>query len=66
MSENAKVSIRNHRKDGNNAIKKLEKEKEITIDESKKGQDEVQKLTDSFISKIEELFKAKESEVMKI
>jgi len=66
MADNAKVSIRNHRRDGNNAIKKLEKDKEITIDESKKGQESVQKLTDTFIAKVDELFKAKEAEVMKI
>ena len=66
MAENAKVAIRNHRKDGNNAIRRLEKEKEISIDESKKGQEEIQKLTDQFISKVDELFKAKEAEIMKI
>jgi ribosome recycling factor len=66
MTDNAKVSIRNHRKDGNNSIKKLEKDKEITSDESKAGQDEVQKRTDSFVAKAEELFKNKESEVMKV
>jgi len=66
MTDNAKVSIRNHRKDGNNSIKKLEKDKEITSDESKSAQDEVQKLTDNFVVAIESLFKAKEIEVMKV
>ena len=66
MTDNAKISVRNHRKDGNNAIKKLEKDKEITSDESKSGQDEVQKITDSFVIAIDTLFKAKEIEVMKV
>ena len=66
MTDNAKVSVRNHRKDGNNSVKKLEKEKEITSDESKSAQDSVQKTTDSFVQIIDELFKAKEIEVMKV
>ena len=53
MVEHAKVSIRNVRKDGNDKIKKLEKDKEISEDESKKGQDQIQKLTDEHISKID-------------
>lgn len=66
MGEDAKVAIRNIRKDSNNRVKKLEKDKEITQDESKKAQDEVQKITDEFISKVDETFKNKEIEVMKV
>lgn len=66
MGEKAKVAIRNVRQDSNNAIKKLEKDKEITEDISKKGQDEIQKYTDEFVKKIDEMVKAKEEEVMKI
>jgi ribosome recycling factor len=66
MTDNAKISIRNHRKDGNNSVKKLEKDKEITSDESKSGQDEVQKLTDKYTNGCDELFKSKESEIMKV
>jgi len=66
MTDNAKISIRNHRKDANNSIKKLEKDKEITSDESKSAQDEVQKITDSFVATVDALFKAKEIEVMKV
>lgn len=66
MGEKAKVGIRNIRQDSNNAIKKLEKDKEITEDISKKGQDEIQKYTDEFVKKIDEMVKAKEEEVMKI
>lgn len=66
MGEKAKVAIRNVRQDSNNAIKKLEKDKEITEDISKKGQDEIQKYTDEFVKKIDEMVKVKEEEVMKI
>lgn len=66
MGEKAKVAIRNVRQDSNNAIKKLEKDKELTEDISKKGQDEIQKYTDEFVKKIDEMVKAKEEEVMKI
>lgn len=66
MGEKAKVGIRNVRQDSNNAIKKLEKDKEITEDISKKGQDEIQKYTDEFVKKIDEMVKAKEEEVMKV
>jgi ribosome recycling factor len=66
MGEDAKVAIRNIRKDSNNRVKKLEKDKEITQDESKKAQDEVQKITDEFIFKVDETFKNKEIEVMKV
>lgn len=66
MGEKAKVAIRNVRQDNNNAIKKLEKDKEITEDISKKSQEEIQKYTDEFVKKIDEMVKAKEEEIMKI
>ena len=66
MVEHAKVSIRNVRKDGNDKIKKLEKDKEISEDESKKGQEQVQKITDEHISKIDEAFKIKEADILKV
>jgi len=66
MVENAKVSIRNVRKEGNDQIKKLEKEKEISEDESKKAQDQIQKLTDEHITKVDEAFKAKETDILKV
>ena len=50
----------------NNAIKKLEKDKQITEDESKKTQDNVQKTTDEFIKKIDETLKHKEDEILKV
>jgi ribosome recycling factor len=66
FGEKAKVSIRNIRKDANDEIKKLEKDKAITEDESKKGQDEVQKITDSYTAKIDQAVKDKEVELLKI
>lgn len=66
MGEKAKIAVRNIRQDGNNHIKKLEKDKQITEDVSKKAQDDVQKLTDEFVKKIDEMVKHKEEEVMKI
>ncbi len=66
MGEDAKVSIRNDRQKANNDIKKLEKEKEITSDESKSAQDAVQKTTDGFITKIDTTLKEKEAEILKV
>ena len=66
MVENAKVAIRNVRKDGNDKIKKLEKDKEISEDESKKAQDQIQKITDEHISKVDEAFKTKEADILKV
>ncbi len=66
MGENAKVSIRNDRKNANDTIKKLEKDKEITTDESKSAQDNIQKITDKFISNIDSILKDKEAEILKV
>lgn len=66
MTDNAKVAIRNTRKASNDKIKKLEKDKEITSDESKSAQDEIQKITDSYVTKADDTFKAKEAEILKV
>ena len=66
MVEHAKVSIRNVRKDSNNNIKKLEKDKEISEDESKKAHDKIQKLTDEYSLKVDEAFKTKEADILKV
>ncbi len=66
MVEDAKVSVRNDRRKANEAIKKLEKDKEVTQDESKAAQDNIQKLTDKYIAKIDEDAKEKEVEVLKV
>lgn len=66
MVEHAKVSVRNVRKDANDRIKKLEKDKEISEDDSKKAQDQIQKFTDEYIIKVDETFKAKEADILKV
>ena len=64
-AEDAKVGIRNHRKDSNSDIKKLEKDG-TSEDLCKNAEDEVQKLTDSYIRKIDEHLANKEAEIMKV
>lgn len=64
--ENAKVAIRNTRRDIIDKIKKLEKNKEISEDERKLAEDEVQKITDKFINQVDEVTKKKEDELMEI
>lgn len=66
MGEEAKVSIRHTRRDINEEVKKIEKDKAITEDESKKLQDDVQKMTDSFIKVLDEKMAKKEKEVMTV
>jgi ribosome recycling factor len=65
-AENAKVSVRNHRKAGNDSIKKLEKAKDITEDDSRSGQERVQKLTDKYITMIETTLSDKEKEILSV
>ncbi len=65
-AEEAKVAMRNVRRDGNDAIKKLEKAKEITEDESKKGQEDMQKLVDKYIKLVDGAKSSKEKEVMEV
>lgn len=66
MTENGKVAVRNVRRDANDKIKKLEKDKAISEDDSKKGQDKIQKLTDEFVAKCDEAFTQKETDLLKI
>lgn len=64
--EEAKVSLRNIRRDANDEMKKLEKEKHLSEDETKRSIDEVQKITDSFVKRVEEIFSHKEAEIMEV
>ncbi len=66
LGENAKIAIRNIRRDANEFVKKKEKEKEISQDELKKNQEEIQKLTDDFVKEIDTLIEQKEKEIMEI
>ena len=65
-AEDSKVVIRNIRRDANDAIKKMEKKKEITEDDSKEAQGNIQKLTDKKIKLIDEIKAKKEKEVMEV
>lgn len=65
-AEETKVALRNVRRDGNDAIKKMEKAKEITEDEAKKGQEDMQKLLDKYIKMVDTAKAAKEKEVMEV
>jgi ribosome recycling factor len=64
MAEDAKISIRNHRREANDLLKELKQEKEISEDDMYKGQDEVQKITDENIKKIDKVTAEKESEII--
>ena len=66
MAEDHKTAVRNVRRDSNEKLKKMLKDKELSEDDEKNGLAEIQKLTDNYISKIAELAKHKESELMKI
>lgn len=63
-AENAKVAIRNVRRDANQAIKDLVKNKDISTDDEKRGETEVQKLTDQYVAKVDEAAAAKEKELL--
>ncbi len=64
--EDHRTAVRNIRRDGNEAIKKAMKDKKITEDEERGAMDQIQKLTDDEIKKMEEMSKAKEKEVMQV
>lgn len=66
MGEEAKVSVRNARRDGVEKVKKLEKAKEISEDNKKDGEESMQKLADSYVKKVDELCKKKEEDVLKV
>lgn len=66
LAEDNKVAIRNLRRDGNDKIKKLEKDKEISEDDSKKYVDQIQTVTDDYIKKVDEVTASKEKEIMEI
>lgn len=66
MGEDAKIAIRNVRRDSNDTLKQLEKDKEITEDELKRGEKEVQDVTDDFVSKVDQVIADKEKDLMEI
>src|SRR5579863_5305855 len=66
VAEHHRVSVRNIRRDGNESVKALLKDKHITEDEDKRAHDEIQKLTDGYMLKIDQASKTKEKEIMEI
>jgi ribosome recycling factor len=66
VAENHRVSVRNIRRDSNESVKKLLKEKSITEDEDRRAHDEIQKMTDSYMLKLDQAAKAKEKEIIEI
>jgi len=65
-SEESKIAVRNIRRDSNEELKKLEKDEHISEDDVKKEHDEIQRITDSFIKKIDESLEHKEKEIMEV
>lgn len=66
MGEDAKISVRSARRDANDTLKMLEKEKEITEDDLKRTEKDVQQLTDEFVGTIDSVVESKEKEIMEI
>jgi len=66
MAEEYRVSVRNERRDGVEKLKKSEKVREITEDDLKSAEQEVQKMTDSYIKKVDEMLAAKERDIMEV
>lgn len=65
-TEDARIAIRNIRRSANDDIKEFEKEKEISEDDAKRGQEKTQEMTDEFIKKIDETSKAKEKDILEV
>jgi ribosome recycling factor len=65
-AENARVAIRNIRRDANSMLKELLKDKEITEDDSRRGEEDIQKLTDAKVKEVDDLLSAKETDLMEI
>ncbi|MDH3601371.1 MAG: ribosome recycling factor [Candidatus Tectomicrobia bacterium] len=66
IGEDSKIALRNVRRDGNDMLKSLEKDKLVSEDDWHRGQDQVQKITDRYIAQIDEILQSKEHEVMEV
>jgi len=66
VAEHHRVSVRSIRRDANEAVKKLLKDKKVTEDDDKKAHDEIQKMTDAYMSKIDQAAKTKEKDILEI
>jgi ribosome recycling factor len=66
VAEDYRVSVRNHRRDALDLLKSLEKDKEVTEDDVRRGQEKIQEVTKSYIERIDQILKAKEDEIMEV
>ena len=66
IGEDAKIALRNVRREGNETLKDLEKTKDISQDDLRRGQEQVQKITDRFISQVDDVLNAKEHEILEV
>jgi ribosome recycling factor len=66
IAEEARVAVRNHRRDANDKVKGLQKDKKMSEDDAKKAMDQVQKVTDEYSTKIDQLTASKEKDIMTI
>lgn len=66
IGEEAKIALRNVRREGNETLKDLEKTKDISQDDLRRGQEQVQKITDRFISQVDDVLNAKEHEILEV
>lgn len=66
MGEECKIALRNERRDANEEVKKLEKDKALSTDDAKKAGDQVQKKTDEFVAEVDKVLVAKEKEIMSV
>ncbi|GAA5234737.1 ribosome recycling factor [Verticiella sediminum] len=64
--EGAKIAVRNLRRDANEQLKRLVKDKTISEDDERRGQDDIQKLTDRYVAEVDKLVSQKEAEIMKV
>ena len=66
IGEDTKIALRNVRRDGNETLKELEKTKDISQDDLRRGQEHVQKITDRFISRVDDVLSGKEHEILEV
>lgn len=66
MAEEGRVSIRNVRRDANDLLKEAQRDGEVPEDDAKRGQEQVQKLTDAFVGEVDEILEEKEKEIMEV
>ena len=65
-AENGRIAVRNARRDANNTVKELLKEKEVSEDDARRNEDQIQKLTDKYIAMVDQHLAEKEAELMKV